>query len=308
MSIPSVSVLMSTYNGEKYLREQIDSILNQENCQITLIVRDDGSSDDTISILKEYEGKGSLKFYIGSNLRPAKSFLGLIDIAPETDYYAFSDQDDIWLPNKLNKAINKLELDSTNHLEPKLYFSNLTAVNQNGKVIKDKILTNHIHIEFQAVLLRCGYIFGCTQVFNHALKELLKNSKKPNQQPMHDIWTAMLCSLYGQIIYDENSYIHYRQHGNNVVGAQLTFRAKLQSRIKRLTQGRAIPANIIADSLLDIVKQWPVSEEKLIILETVSHYKDNFSSKLRYIFTTGIQKQLFKRLVFEAFLVFIEKY
>lgn len=309
MMRPNVCVLMSTYNGEKYLEEQIESILNQQECNIILRVRDDGSNDDTLAILEKYQERGKLTFYQGSNVRPARSFLELIDQAPEVDYYAFSDQDDIWLPNKVISAIRKLEAESTNVCEPMVYFSNLTAVDQNGNLLKEKILdTDHINTEFQAVLLRSGYIFGCTQVFNHALKERVKQAKRPTQQPMHDIWLAMVCGMYGKIIYDDRAFIHYRQHGKNVVGAQLNFNAKLKSRWERLTKGRAINANVIADSLLEITEQWPIVHKNQVLLETVSHYKDGFIAKLRYLFTTGIQKQIFKRIVFETFLIMIEKY
>ena len=89
-----ITVLMSTYNGEMFIREQIDSILNSKDVELQLLVRDDGSSDQTIPILKSYQTKKKLSFYQGHNVRPAKSFMELLCKAPNSKYYAFSDQDD----------------------------------------------------------------------------------------------------------------------------------------------------------------------------------------------------------------------
>ena len=97
-----VAVLMSTYNGEKYLNEQIDSILSQSgNFELSLLVRDDGSTDETINILNKYQNLGKLKWYSGKNLGPGKSFIDLLYKTHGYDYYAFSDQDDVWMTGKI---------------------------------------------------------------------------------------------------------------------------------------------------------------------------------------------------------------
>ena len=104
-----VCVLMSTYNGEKYLKEQIDSILKQKGVKVNLLVRDDGSTDNTLSLLEEYKKKGLLDYCCGSNMKPARSFMELLSIAPDSDYYAFSDQDDYWEHDKLFNAVKNTE-------------------------------------------------------------------------------------------------------------------------------------------------------------------------------------------------------
>ena len=105
-----LAVLMSTYNGSKYLRQQLESILNQVcDCEIDIWVRDDGSSDDTLKILREYAAFGRLRWYTGENLKPARSFLDLVKHCPGYDYYAFSDQDDVWYPNKLRDGIDRIK-------------------------------------------------------------------------------------------------------------------------------------------------------------------------------------------------------
>ena len=123
-----VAVLMSTYNGEKYLKQQIDSILNQRgDFQLDLLIRDDGSNDNTISILEEYTQTNKIHYYIGNNLGPAYSFLDLLINSHNYDFYAFADQDDYWMPNKISVAISNL----SNIKGPALYFANAELVDSN---------------------------------------------------------------------------------------------------------------------------------------------------------------------------------
>lgn len=122
----TITVLMSSYNGEKYISEQIDSILHQENCNVNLIVRDDGSSDNTCEILEQYQKNNLLTWYSdGENLRPAHSFLRLLANAPDSDYYAFADQDDYWMTDKLDHAIKAIGNRSD---IPMIYYANSELV------------------------------------------------------------------------------------------------------------------------------------------------------------------------------------
>lgn len=109
MNTKSVQVVMSTYNGEKYLKEQIDSILSQEGVDVRLYIRDDGSSDRTTDILASYQEHKNVKIEKGNNLGFAKSFLTALDECDEADYYAFSDQDDVWEKDKLSTAVQLIQ-------------------------------------------------------------------------------------------------------------------------------------------------------------------------------------------------------
>ena len=108
-----VIILMSVYNGENFIEEQLNSIFSQTgDFEIEVWVRDDGSKDGTISILKKYEEEKKLYWYSGENLKPAHSFMDLIMHSCKADYYAFSDQDDVWLNDKLKRSIKRLEKQS----------------------------------------------------------------------------------------------------------------------------------------------------------------------------------------------------
>lgn len=207
-----VTVLMSTYNGEKFIREQIDSILNQKEVEVSLLVRDDGSTDSTLDILEEYQSDGLLKYYKSENLGAAKSFMQLLYDAPASDYYAFSDQDDYWEKDKLYVAINKIK--NKNEI-PAMYFSrtNLTdsKLNPTGSIAINPLLTFGESLVYE-------FVAGCTIVMNQSLRDIAIKYH-PKYLAMHDTWIySMALAIGGNIVFDKNSYILYRQHGNNTIG------------------------------------------------------------------------------------------
>lgn len=136
----TVMVLLSTYNGEKYLKEQIDSVLSQKNVNVNILVRDDGSYDETKTILQKYQDEGKLKWYTGNNLKATYSFLDLLHNTPKADYYAFCDQDDVWNENKLIMAINKLE--NLPKYKPALYTGRLNITDSELNIKKVVIFLN----------------------------------------------------------------------------------------------------------------------------------------------------------------------
>ena len=213
-----VLVLLSTYNGEKYLREQLDSIFNQEGVDVSVLARDDGSSDDTIAILEDYATKYNLKIIEGNNINWMHSFWKLVNTASNHDYYAFSDQDDIWDKDKLKKAINMLSLYKN---VPAIYCANQRLVNEKLQTIpthEDKVNIN----EFKAQdLLVWGNLFrGCTEVWNNKLQEYVLNKRINDIDEPHDAFLMQICLLVGTVMKDNSDVMSYRQHDNNTLGAQ----------------------------------------------------------------------------------------
>jgi rhamnosyltransferase len=208
----NVLVLMTTYNGEKYLPEQINSILSQENVNVSILIRDDGSNDGTLKILKKFAKNKKIAWYQGNHCGPALGFMELIQHAGGADYYAFSDQDDFWLPSKLNEAIKKI--DSKKNI-PAIYYSSLNLVDQNLKFIKK----HEINIKRS---IYSNFIFsnvaGCTMVMNNKLISKLRYIPNSNII-MHDTWVYKVCVSIGGYVYpDKKSFILYRQHENNTIG------------------------------------------------------------------------------------------
>ena len=181
---------MSSYNGERYIEEQIESLLSQKNCSIQIFVRDDGSKDLTTKILDEYKKNGTLEWFSGTNLRPARSFWNLIMSAPDSDFYALCDQDDYWQPDKLSAAVDMLkDYDKI----PTLYFSQTTLVDSNLSPIKTPVI--HPKCTIGEALI-AHYATGCTFVFNKKLMEKLR-SYTPEYLSMHDNWIYRVCLTVG---------------------------------------------------------------------------------------------------------------
>lgn len=207
-----VNILLSAYNGEKFLREFLDSAIWQLDVQVDLLVRDDGSTDATLDILEEYEKKGFLQWYKGPNLKPAKSFMTLLKDSTDADYYAFADEDDYWKAEKMKVAIQHL---MPYEEQPALYFSRTQLTDENLHPIKGPTIQPLLTFGESLVY---EFIPGCTIVINRKLRDIL-NTYYPEYIPMHDVWVYSVALAIGaKIIFDSNSYILYRQHGSNTIG------------------------------------------------------------------------------------------
>lgn len=215
-----VAIIISTYNGEQFIEQQLESLFSQTDVEISIFVRDDCSTDNTLSLLEKYSNKLTIIENNRINLGVGNSFMEtLYSVGDSFDYYAFCDQDDVWLEEKLSKAIFKLE----NETEPALYCSNQTLVDKNLSVLgerhKESLSTSYLQV------LNNNKLTGCTMVWNKELQiALLATENRPSSNLLkiriHDVWVAMVASVIGKIIYDSNSYIYYRQHENNVVGVR----------------------------------------------------------------------------------------
>ncbi len=225
-----VQILMSTYNGEIYLREQIDSILKQKGVKVKLLIRDDGSNDGTVQILREYEKKyKNICVYCGENLGACNSFLDILKyVDTNSEYFAFSDQDDVWNEYKLQRAIQKI---SNEKNVPTLYCGQYITVNKKMEKIKYKYKkNNHIDDIFGNALIE-SCCTGGTVVFNVSLLNLLQE-RIPKNAYMHDWWCYLVAAALGKIIYDEKPYLFYRQHENNVLGVKGNIYTRFLKRIK----------------------------------------------------------------------------
>lgn len=223
-----IDILMATYNGEKYLTEQIESIINQTYQDWRLIIADDCSSDSTIKILEKYHAKYPNKISYYQNSKPSGSaknnFLQLLGQA-KSDYVMFSDQDDVWLDDKIEKSIKKIKEieEGVETNKAILCFSDLTVVDNKLNIISYKMSNfqslNMSRFEFKDLMIQ-NIVTGCTMIINRALIKKIKLPIDNNKIIMHDWWIALIASRFGTIGYIDNSYILYRQHNNNSVGAK----------------------------------------------------------------------------------------
>jgi glycosyltransferase involved in cell wall biosynthesis len=224
---PVISIIMAACNGGQYLSEQIKSILGQSYKEWQLIIRDDGSCDNTLDVIKEYAQKhpGIIKFITDKdgNVGASQNFLRLLSHA-DTDYVMFCDQDDIWLPDKIKITFDKIkEVEKKYGLNtPVLIHTDLKVVGKDLNVIADSFWKyQHLNPEKGKTLNRLllqNVITGCTVMINKALKDKIK--LLPEQTIIYDWWISLTATAFGKIDYVPTATILYRQHGNNIIGAK----------------------------------------------------------------------------------------
>jgi glycosyltransferase involved in cell wall biosynthesis len=216
---PAVAILLSTYNGVKFLRPQLDSLLDQSYPNLVLRVRDDGSTDATAEILREYaRSHPSLTVEYGANLGIVRSYLRLLAEADgASEFFAFADQDDIWPSTKIETAVAALR--QRDQALPLLYFSAVEYVDAE---------LNHLGYSLPPRRLGFGnalvenVAIGATVVINQKARNMTL-AIMPQNAIMHDWWLYLLTTALGEVIYDPRPSLKYRQHGANVIGWQHGF-------------------------------------------------------------------------------------
>ena len=269
-----VNILLSTYNGEEYLEEQLRSLLSQRGVETDILVRDDGSTDATHDILDRWQAAGHLTWYAGDNIGWAMSFIHLLSHAHDADYYAFCDQDDIWLPDKLSAATEQLIKAGDT---PALYCSNMNYYCDG----KDEGIVKPIGQRFNlfTAMVQC-LALGCTMVLNKPLASTMK-AHPPSSVIAHDFWAYQVASAIGTVYYDDRSFLLYRQHGNNQIGQVRSWREVWRRRLKTL---RSISTQHDREQLarqLLACHSAEMSDTNRAIVEKVAHYNDSFLHRLR---------------------------
>lgn len=287
-----VAILLSTYNGEKYLREQIDSILAQTYDNFELIVRDDGSRDSTVEIVKEYMEKSDkeITLMVGKNLGFIKSFFDLLKHS-DADYFSFADQDDIWFPNKIELAVNSLnKLDDT---KPNMSFSNVdyydTEMNFMGKGDSENKKPSFLNSLYECINQ------GMTMVINKTARDyIIKNI--PEKCFFHDWWTYMICTAFGNVVQDDVVTVKYRRAKTN---ATVEGQGKITLfiwRIKKLFLGEGMKDIRAQQTIFKNIFYDSLSKENKKILDTFEGEKYNFFKALKKTF---YPKKIRRKLVDE---------
>jgi glycosyltransferase involved in cell wall biosynthesis len=296
--LPLVAVMMSTYNGERYLKPQIESILNQKNVKVDLYIRDDGSKDHTAAVLKEYKNRTNVHVRLARNAGVGRSFMSMVyDPDIKGDYYAFADQDDIWMEDKLERAVFMISEKAQVGLRydpglsdgkdpvkvPILYAGNQMLVDAAGNELglrhKQPVPTDYHRV------LATNLLSGCTMVWNMDLMNLLRDPKR--QPPMdifqtliHDVWVAWVAALCGKTIFDMKAKIWYRQHEDNVVGAyKKTRREVFQDQIHKLKNKRIRNPRMTRARLAITYFADRLTEDKKDLYH-YANYKDHFKSRV----------------------------
>ena len=278
---------MSTYNGGAYILEQIRSILNQENVNTIVSVRDDGSEDNTIDIIKKimHDYPERIKLYEGKNYGYARSFLKLLNMAENADYYAFADQDDYWLPSKLSRAIERLDkIDN----EVKLYTSSLTFCDENLK----ELYINRMDKKRKTLksdFIRHCYA-GCTMVFSKKLRDIVSSFEFDKIVPSHDFVISSVALSVGEVYVDSDSYILHRRSSNSVTSKGSGFIDRIKVECKVLHRNKYESSTMAKKLLTNNLICMNLAEEnsKFLTAAASSKIVDRFRLILDNQFTCGI--------------------
>lgn len=278
MEDKKVAVIMSTYNGESFIREQLESILEQTYRNVEIIVRDDGSKDDTVSIVKEYQKKHkNIKLYEGENLGFVKSFFELLKLA-DADYYSYADQDDIWIENKIELAVNSLN--KLDNAKPNMVFGNSDYYDENMSFIGmgEK---NKEYSFLQALFACIGQ--GMTMTVNKKTRDMIIENM-PKSCFFHDWWTYLLCIGMGNVAYNNVTTVKYRRRKQNATSEGQGYFHLLIWRIKNL---------LFKNGMKDIKQQMlnfkaiyydKLSDENKQIIDLFSNEKYSFRVALKKAF------------------------
>lgn len=267
-----VAILMSTYNGQKYLKEQIESILAQTYSNWTLYIRDDGSSDETINIIESYSTNSDQVIFFNkdniTNMGVKNSFFSLLKDV-NADYYMFCDQDDVWQKQKVQHAIEAADNNTRSSEEPLLIHTELTVVDSNLTPL-GLMYGDDFHDGFKDNLFS-NSVTGCTMLLNQALKNrILDFSYEPTKIVMHDWWFALIASAFGKVVFLKNPDILYRQHGNNTFGANVTPFQRLQRLLKMENEIKRFSEAYVQDDYFLTVAKDEVTTDQMRLLNGVS--------------------------------------
>lgn len=289
---PKVAILLATYNGQNHLAEQLDSFEVQSHTNWEVWASDDGSDDETLDILSSYQaawGSGKkLSIKTGPQNGFTANFLSLLcNPKIEADYYAFSDQDDVWGANKLSTALSLLNQVPSEI--PALYSGRTLLVDEQNKEIGLSPLFSKPPCFANALLQNIGG--GNTMVFNNAARNLLLMASSRVSVISHDWWAYMVVTgCGGRVFYDPVPHIRYRQHDNNLAGANRGLSASLV-RLKKILRGRYkewLDTNIAA---LDTIKGEFTAENRIVFDSFSSARKKPYFIRTLAILSSGVHRQ-----------------
>jgi len=230
-----VTIVLSTYNGAPFIDAFLASLAAQTHRPDRIVMRDDGSTDNTVECICQWAERESIELLINnefsSRLGPARSFLAVLGASGASDLYLFADQDDVWLPEKIQRAMDHLVTGAS--ASPMLYASRLTIVDSSLRVLGHSKIPSHISFP-NAMAENC--LTGCSMAFNQGFADLI-NIYSPSNAIMHDWWCYLIAAALGAVVFDEEPSILYRQHAANAVGEGPHGLSLLLRRIKRFFRG-----------------------------------------------------------------------
>lgn len=300
-----IAVLMSSYNGEKYIGRQIETILGQKlSGDLTLFIRDDGSKDKTVSVIKEYVEKDNrIRLIKGKNRGSVASFFEVLKAAQGYDYYAFSDQDDEWDNDKLEIAVRRLQEEDGSI--PLLYGSTTRVVDGDGKFIRVSQKEEKPITFYNAIIQ--NFMAGNTQVFNENLAKYFREKLDYQSIYVHDSFVLNTAIICGKAIFDNEPHMNYRQHENNQIGVKEGKLNWLSNHIARLKKGEQ---DQYARQIYYITKKYykRMTEEERMEMRRFFGMQKHLSTRMKYASFCKLYRQKDDETVYFKLLYILGKY
>ena len=298
---PRGQVLLSTYNGGEYLRQQLESLLRQTIGNVAVLVRDDGSGDDTRAILEEYRSRGFLAWHGGEHMGAALSFWQLLADADDADFYAFCDQDDVWDADKLEVAVAALMADGDE--SPALYCSDVRVADAQLHAVSEH-LVRPMPVDYSHALVR-NMAPGCTFVFNRAAKDVMcRYDARALGVDLHD-WTAFkIVSCFGRVVFDQRTHMSYRQHDRNAIGAPSAGIGVAFGKARRFWSGPMRNSRELGAQRLEqaFLSDMPAAHAELTA--DFAHYRQDRTRKRRLLRWGGAGLPAAERVLFRLLVLF----
>jgi glycosyltransferase involved in cell wall biosynthesis len=230
--MPETTIVLATYNGEKYLVDFLDSLRAQSYQNFDIVVSDDCSTDNTISIIESFHGKLNISISRNQmNIGPSLNFSRAMETATG-NFIAFADQDDVWQSNKLMSMVELIK--ALDNEQPALVFSDLEIVDEKLNTISDSFFASKKSSACRHIgdFIISNHIPGCSMLINQPLRKL--GLPVPSEFKMHDWWFAMVAAAFGTIRFLDKPMVRYRQHGGNAIGADIKTKETTRSKLLRL--------------------------------------------------------------------------
>jgi Predicted glycosyltransferases len=269
---------MSTYNGGKNIIRQVESIFKQVEVDVSIYIRDDGSDAETSSVLKKLEEiyKGRIKIEFGENIGWKRSFLELVYNSDlNYNYYGFSDQDDIWMEDKLKSCIHLMELDAEDGL--KLAHCNSMSVDESLQLREEQEKRIPCPPNYKSAIAT-EYFQGCGMVWNLNAMKLIQQYKPQNMNLAHDYWVGLICYMFGNIYFCEDAKFCHVRYGNNSSEDGDVYKGRMK-RLKGLLRRDNIYMNPVEDLCIGYMQL--LENDVQQFLERVSTYKHNKRKKMQ---------------------------
>lgn len=299
------NVLLSTFNGEAFLDQQLKSLAEQDYPHLKIYVRDDGSSDSSFEICKQFANDHSNCFVSkGDNIGVFKSYMRLLnDAGNDADYFAFCDQDDVWFADKMSRAVEALE-NRNNPFVPTMYFSRVLITDKNLNPLRKSKVPKRI--SFNSALVE-NIAQGCTIVLNKAARNILIENI-PEDLQLHDWWCYLVISASGEIVFDSIPKMLYRMHNSNVSHGGFGWYRKFSGRAGMLLSKKDSLIFKQADYLYHILGKNLTEDKKRLLTDLIKIQNTSLLNRFKILFSNPFKRQnIFDEILLRLYFLLIKK-